>query len=474
MFLLLVPVDSNYDLPPEYNRDMFGRSELLGCFSDEDGLRCLDIKYCRWSATRYIHESLQTFVCKNLGRNIIFNPKVENTADAHHERIKIYSVDGFYHAVVTPRASEKTNNFWIGKFLPWHIHYLDESILRNHLHSFVIPKSCQLSAIRDCVYLVLFKKEESNRDRILEILKNSETQSLLNGLVIEYQANKRPATCAFERVWDKNTIKIKNGELRIGFPKSRDFDWYKVDAFFDYERRQIILDRKNPPVLPCVPTDVSCFSGYSELKEDDRNRVLQNLADYQSAAAKDVESKAIVLLSCDVHASISGNNVPKLLSRNKDSYYESCSYTHFPNFIINVPENYSWSELQIYTKDHGVFSPLNVEIVCYDCKMHSYLRNGRVLYRTELSLSKEEKWTTLLLASSIPSARRILSFKLSVLSTHGSTCKTRITRLRLLGEPLSKKRKAEYYDEDDDDDDDDDDEEEDDDEDEDGDEDDED
>ena len=308
MYLFLVPVNSDYDLPPEYNcvydlppeynSERFGMSELFGCFSDEDGLRCLNIAYGRWSATRYIHKRLQNFAYENLGRDIFFFPQVGNSADAD-ERIKIYSVDGFYHAVVTPSASEKTNNFWIGKFLPWHIHYLDKSILCKRLHHFVIPKSCQLSAIRDCVYLVLFEKEEeSNRDdRIEMILKNSATESLLNGLVIEYQANKRPATCAFERVWDKNTVKIKNGELRIGFPKSRGVDWYKIDAFFDYERRQTILDRKNPPVLPCVPTDLSCFSGHSELKEDDRNRVVQNLADYQSAAAKDVESKAIVLLS---------------------------------------------------------------------------------------------------------------------------------------------------------------------------------
>jgi hypothetical protein len=161
-------------------------------------------------------------------------------------------------------------------------------------------------------------------------------------------------------------------------------------------------------------------------------------------AANDSESKAITLLSCDVNASISDHNVPKLLSRNKDSYYESSSYTHYPSFTIYVTEGYSWSELQIYTKDHGIFSPLKVEIACNNFKKYNNHNNIRVLYKTELILSKEEKWTTLILASSIPSASQVLSFTVSVLSTHGDgTTRTRVTRLRLLGEPLSKKRKAE-------------------------------
>ena len=443
-------------MPPEYNSNSFEKLEPFGIFSDEDGLSCLDIAYSRWSATIRIHKHLQNYAFKKLGRNIFFSGCMGNIADAD-DRIKIYTVDGFYHGVVTPSTSEKTINFWVEKFLPWHIHYLSESFLRSQLSYFIIPKSCQLSALRDCAYLKLFENGEDNRDHILEILKNSEAQLLSTGLVIEYQANKRPATCAFERIWDKKTVKIKNGELRIGFPKSRDFDWYKFDAFFDYGRRQTLLDRKNPPVLPCVPTELSYFRGHSELKEDDRNRVLQKLADYQSAATNDSESKAIVLLSCDVNASISGHNVPKLLSRNKDSYYESSSYTHYPSFTIYVTEGYSWSELQIYTKDHGIFSPLKVEIACNNLKKYNNPFGKRVLYKTELLLSKEEKWTTLILASSIPSASQVLSFTVSVLSTHGDgTTKTRVTRLRLLGERLSKKRKAEedqedYEDGDDDD-----------------------
>lgn len=166
--------------------------------------------------------------------------------------VKIYSVENTYHAICNMDTGEGCV-VWTQKLLPGHLHVMDEQSLRRVLSMHDIKtgrRRVPLSGLRDCVYLVLFNENVSRSPSsaklaIDRLLKECEQEALTEGLTIEYQASKRPATCTLARMSSKEKDTIKNGELRIGFPAPKGkTDWFKIEPFFDAEKRDSLSNRK--------------------------------------------------------------------------------------------------------------------------------------------------------------------------------------------------------------------------------------
>ena len=166
--------------------------------------------------------------------------------------VKIYSAEHSYHAIGKKETGENLV-VWTQKLLPGHLHVMDEQSLRRVLSMQDInagKNRVSLSGLRDCVYLLLFNKKASEskstaKSMIARLLAECDQEARTEGLLIEYQAGKRPATCTLARMVSKEKDPIKNGDLRIGFPAPKGkTDWFKIEAFFDAEKRDILSNRK--------------------------------------------------------------------------------------------------------------------------------------------------------------------------------------------------------------------------------------